>query len=43
MTGFPGGAGGNEPTSQHKGCSFDLRVWKIPLEEGTVTHSSILP
>ena len=43
MTGFPGGASGKEPTCQHKRRSFDPRVGKIPLEEGMVTRSNILP
>ena len=38
-------ASGKEPTCQcrrRKRCGFDSRVGKIPLEEGTATHSSIL-
>ena len=43
--GFPGGTSGKEPACQCrriKRCRFDLWVGKIPLEEGMVTHSSIL-
>ena len=43
--GFPGGASGKEPACQcrrNKRRGFHLWVRKIPLEEGTATHSSIL-
>ena len=44
-TGFPGGTSGKEPTCQFrrcKRCRFNSWVRKIPLEEGTETHSSNL-
>ena len=43
--GFPGGTSGKEPTCRcrtHKGREFHPWVGKIPLEEGTAAHSSIL-
>ena len=43
--GFPGGASGKEPTCQgkrRKRRRLDPSVGKMPLEEGTATHSSIL-
>ena len=42
---FPGGTSGKEPSCQGrrlKKLGFDPWVGKIPLEEGTATHSSIL-
>ena len=45
MVGFPGVLSGKElPANEGrcKRCEFDPWVGKIPLEEGTVTHSSIL-
>ena len=43
--GFPGGAGGKEPTCQcrrHKRLWVWSLGWEDPLEEGMATHSSIL-
>ena len=43
--GFPGGAGGKEPTSQGRRCRklrFDPLGQEDPLEESMATHSSIL-
>ena len=43
--GFPGDASGKESTCQCrrlKSCGFGTWVRKIPLEEGTATHPSIL-
>ena len=45
MGGFPGGTSGKEPAGQcrrHERCGFHSWVGKTPLEEGMVTHSSIL-
>ena len=45
LLGFPGSTSGKEPTCQrrrHKRWEFDPWVGKIPLEEGTATHFSIL-
>ena len=42
--GFPGGAGGKEPTCQsrrRKRHGFDPWVGKIPLKEGMATHCII--
>ena len=42
LWGFPGGAGGKEPTCQ---CRRHKRLWvqwEDPLEEGMATHSSII-
>ena len=44
-TGFPGGAGGKEPTRQcrrHKKHGVRSLGWEDPLEKGMATHSSIL-
>ena len=44
-SGFPGGAGGQEATWQCRRqmrCRFASWVGKIPLDEGTATHCSIL-
>ena len=43
--GFPGVLSGKElpaNAGRNKRCGFDPWVGKIPLEEGTVTHSSVL-
>ena len=43
--GLPKWLGGKEPTCQcrrHNRPGFYPSVWKIPLEEGMTTHSSIL-
>ena len=37
---FPGGSDGKESACRRLG--FDPWVWKIPLEKGMATHSSIL-
>ena len=43
--GFPGGAGGKEPTCQFRSLKrreFNPWIGKIPLEDNVATHSSIL-
>ena len=43
--GFPSGVSGKEHNCQCRRCkrrTYDPWVGKIPLEEGTATHSSIL-
>ena len=39
---FPGGTNGKDPTCRGRRRGFDPWVRKIPLEEGMVTHSSML-